>query len=197
MASSSPWRQAQGSLLAGAAAPRPHTALGPVRPRRCGCPLPLRPAPHRAARAIPRPSSGLLLLGVWRVRRPTCHSCRHPPQVAPNPELRGFIVTGANALPQARLARAYCRGVQLAYISLTAPFSGASVSRQVSCLFYPAYLCAVPCRAVLRCGAQAVIEDAFKDLHGRTLNFNSMVQVRATRTVSAAPRAVQLIHPRR
>ncbi|KAL4449506.1 hypothetical protein ABPG77_007150 [Micractinium sp. CCAP 211/92] len=43
-------------------------------------------------------------------------------EVAPNPELRGFIVTGANALPQ------------------------------------------------------AVIEDAFKDLHGRTLNFNSMVQ---------------------
>lgn len=43
-------------------------------------------------------------------------------EVAPNPELRGFTVTGANMLPQ------------------------------------------------------AVIEEAFRDLHGRTLNFNSMVQ---------------------
>ncbi|KAI3429606.1 hypothetical protein D9Q98_005692 [Chlorella vulgaris] len=42
-------------------------------------------------------------------------------EVAPNPELRGFTVTGANMLPQ------------------------------------------------------AVVEDAFRDLHGKTLNFNSMV----------------------
>ena len=35
----------------------------------------------------------------------------HWVQVAPNPELRGFTVTGANMLPQARVQTASCESI--------------------------------------------------------------------------------------
>lgn len=99
----------------------------------------------------------------WRGVQLAC--CEpHPPsaapdrwQVSPNPELRGFTVTGANALPQVG--------------------GWGACQHRSSCLL-PLEL---PCRACPEWpptthlpATQAVVEEAFSGLFGRTLNFNQM-----------------------
>lgn len=92
--------------------------------------------------------------------------------MAPNPELRGFTVTGANMLPQARCAAhaaLTCGSMLVACFGLPSPAAQHTTDRLPIRFLRPHHNC-----------AQAVIEEAFQPLFGRTLNYHQMVNAVGT-----------------